>query len=164
METILGKTEFLIEKYTRKDCIIRKEGKCYIVMFKYEQKEGEEHWCFSLPIQPMYLMTIHDAKATIIRNIEEDKSHGWKAEYKLAEIVNEKQPRSEKTGTARIGNFNHSNGKITIEIDALGTMYVPKLGDYGYTMLYNSAPLLEGINLIMKYGHEAVNAIKKELQ
>lgn len=93
---ILGKTEFHIEQYRRDDCHIREQGKCYIPMFKYRLGEVEDHWCFSLPIKPMYLMTISDAKKMIFKSIESDQAHEWTAEYKIAEIVNFSEQRTEQ--------------------------------------------------------------------
>ena len=161
---ILGVTEFRIETYENKHCQIREEGKCYIPMFKYEQEEGNDHWCFSLPVKPLYLMKMKDAKEMIIKSIEQDTAHGWKAEYRLAKITNpdvfyakRKRVRIEE------GGLNRETGELTIKIDALGTMYVPKIGKYSTTLL-NAAPLLEGIELLIEHGHLAVKAIKKELE
>ena len=61
------------------------------------------------------------------------------------------------------GGLNRETGELTIKIDALGTMYVPKIGKYSTTLL-NAAPLLEGIELLIEHGHLAVKAIKKELE
>lgn len=161
-QQIVGKTEFIIEQYENKNCIVRDEKKCYIPMFKYHQKEGTEHWCFALPVQSMYLMTIQDAKQNIIKSIQSDKDHDWTADYKIAEIKNPKEPVKDKTAKVKNVGLDHKTGEIIIRIDALGTIYVPKLGNYhSLTMLYNSAPLIEGIELLMKYGSIAVQAIKK---
>lgn len=157
---ILGKTEFIIEKYVRKDCIVRTPGKCYIGVFKYRQdREEDEHWCFSLPVKTMYLSTIKDVKSMIVKNIEEDNAHGWEAEYKIAEIVNEPQYQ-DKGYVVTIPHVDGNTGVITVKINALGTIYVPTLGKYGGATLYNSDPLIEGINLIVKHGSEAIKAIK----
>lgn len=160
---VLGVTEFLIEAYENKDCQVREEGKCYIPMFKYEQEEGEGHWCFSLPVKPLYLMKTKEAKEMIIKSIEQDTAHGWKAEYRLAKIVNPKPEAVPPKRRVTIEGMDRETGEITIKIDALGTMYVPKIGKYSTTLL-NGAPLLEGIELLMEYGHLAVKAIKKELK
>lgn len=164
MSTATAKPKIHIEEYINKECTIREDGRCYIPMFKYNKEEGEEHWCFMLPVQTLYLTKITDAKKMVADSIVRDEGHGWSAEYRLAKIVNPKKPKSTKMGRARVDNLDRQTGEVTIKIDALGTQYVPKIEKNSSTMLYNGAPLLEGINLLMKHGYLGVNAMKDELE
>lgn len=51
---------------------------------------------------------------------------------------------------------------IIVKIKAKGSVYVEEPTQYGFPQLMNSAPIVEGFNLILKHGHHAVNAIKGE--
>ena len=52
-----------------------------------------------------------------------------------------------------------SGREIQVTIDVKDSMYV-QTSDYGFPMLINSGPLIEGINMVLESGHHAVNAMK----
>lgn len=66
-----------------KDINIRIPDKCYMTMFKHVGS----HWCFSLPIQNMYLMTLKDAEKHIVSSKEYDDNHSIKCDYKVVKII-----------------------------------------------------------------------------
>lgn len=135
-------SEFKIQEYVNGDCYVEDERKSYIPMFKYEQS-GE--WRFSLPIRPMYLMTIHDVKTMIEANIKEDNAHGWNAKYQIAQITN--SPIKDTHGKVKSISMDNDVGEITIVIAAAGSIYVPEISErWGKHHMWNSAPLIEGIN------------------
>ncbi len=83
METTTN-TEYLIEQIER-DILIRQSDKCYIPMFKFKKSYG---WCFSLPVQTMYLLTINEAKEIVELSKNEHQAKGWICEFKIAQIIN----------------------------------------------------------------------------
>jgi len=67
-------------------------------------------------------------------------------------------------GNARVSNvtLNKSTLQIVMTIDAKDSKYVGEPINNGFATFHNSSPLIDGTNYVLKYGHLAVNALKKE--
>lgn len=58
--------------------------------------------------------------------------------------------------------LNKDKREIEVKIYANGSMYVEEPKQYGFPSLINSAPLVEGFDYVLEFGHHAINAMKGE--
>lgn len=100
-------------------------------------------------------------KKTINQIRDENKS------FVISERKGVEQPQTKTSplpdsGIAEVKNINldTTTREIKVTIAAIGTIYVEEPKQYGFPMLMNSAPLVEGFNYVLEFGHEAVNAMK----
>lgn len=75
---VLGKTEFLIEKWEGFKGLKSTNERKYIPMFK-----TGENWFFALPVKSMYLLNIKECKEQIFEMLE---IKGMSKEWKIAEF------------------------------------------------------------------------------
>jgi len=66
--------------------------------------------------------------------------------------------------TAKVINIDWNGSsetrQIKVIIDVKDSMFIQEPERYGFPNLINSAPLIEGINMVLESGHHAVDAIK----
>lgn len=55
---------------------------------------------------------------------------------------------------------NTNTRQIEVVIDAKNSWFVQEPNSMGFPSITNSGPLVEGINLVLEFGHEAIQAIK----
>ncbi len=74
---------YKVEKQ-KKEITFYDPEKRFIVMFKHEKL----NWVYSLPLEPMYLMTIEKAIECIQRHEIFNNERNFKCEYKIIEFTN----------------------------------------------------------------------------
>jgi hypothetical protein len=65
--------------------------------------------------------------------------------------------------TATVKNIDWNNQEareLKVTISAKNTWFIEEPKGMGSPMIVNSAPLIEGLNYVLEFGHNAVNAMK----
>lgn len=65
-----------------------------------------------------------------------------------------------QNATVKNVELDRETREIKVLISAKGSQYIQEPNGFGSVMLLNSAPLVEGFNYVLEFGHEAINEMK----